>query len=171
MNIRVRMKAKLQELNFDFRHFTMEKFVAHIEKLRGKEILFIDWDMPAGLYGAWISDADDPCEYIFYSKSAPPIHQIHIQLHELAHIINDHDTLRVSKTDLEASMNKREDDISLFAHALMRAPNDTEMEQEAEMLATLVQEQALRYVQVQNLKAVVSSSEVVLSQLKSLELI
>lgn len=160
--VREAMKAKLNQMDFDFSQFTMERFVAYVEQERGRKILFIPYSMPVGMFGVWMSDADEPYEYVFYDRTAPPIHQIHIQLHELSHILNNHKTNSKDRANLEQILEKKDADFS---------PAYLKMEQEAETLAALIQEQALRYVRVQQLKAIVSSSEALTTHLKVLELV
>lgn len=49
----------------------------------------------AGMFGMWLSGEDQPVEFIFYNSQASPSHRVHIQLHELAHILMGHSTLKV----------------------------------------------------------------------------
>lgn len=48
----------LNSLNYDFRDFTIEGFISWIEGVKGRKILTFGWQMPAGLFGAWMSDLD-----------------------------------------------------------------------------------------------------------------
>ena len=62
MTVEAKMKAVLDELDFDFSQFTMDSFVDWIERSRGRKIRFIHWEMPPGMFGVWMSDADEPIE-------------------------------------------------------------------------------------------------------------
>src|SRR6185369_8648412 len=87
----------LRELRFDFTTFTMDGFLRRISEAKGREIITIPWSMPATLFGAWISDGEEPKEYIFYRNNVSVIHQIHIQLHEVSHYLFGHDTLQINR--------------------------------------------------------------------------
>ena len=80
MDTTTRMRRKLAELNFDFSQFTMERFADYVGEFTGSEINFIGWDMPPGLFGAWVSLKDRASDYVFYDKNSPPILEIHTKL-------------------------------------------------------------------------------------------
>jgi hypothetical protein len=97
MDLETKVRDKLQQIahSFDFNHFSMAKFVKWVEGERRREIQFIGWSMPIehAIFGAWITDSEQPIDYIFYHQESPAIHQLHIQLHELSHILCGHTTL------------------------------------------------------------------------------
>ena len=101
-----RLKAEriLRELRYDFRSFTIEQFIRWIEALRRRQVLSTPWKMPAGMFGAWMVDEDLPRDYIFYRNDVPSLHQVHIQLHELAHLLFDHPTLRINREMIAGSL-------------------------------------------------------------------
>ena len=70
-DVYLQMKAVLQELDFDFTEFTMDRFIAWIQEHTGREIRFVPWEMPPGLFGVWMSDADEPVEHIFIDNAIP----------------------------------------------------------------------------------------------------
>ena len=96
MDVKSEANKILQELEYDFRVFTIEGFVRHVGETREREIITIPWAMPPMLFGAWISD-EEPREYIFYRNDVSGIHQIHIQLHELSHFLFGHPTLQINQ--------------------------------------------------------------------------
>ncbi len=100
---------RLEELNYDFRHFSMEDFVNWIGKIKNRELLFFAFPMPPRMFGAWVSDEEYNREYFFYRKGVPPIHQVHIQLHEIAHFLCNHETLRVNSAVLAAYQARKVD--------------------------------------------------------------
>lgn len=159
MKTQALMAAKLAELNFDFDDFTMDRFVAHVEKLKGREIHFVPWSMPPRMYGAWISDAEEPREFVFYDQDIPPLHQVHTQLHELAHIINDHPTRRLTRTEMEDILRRADQEPDILKEVLLRAPNEAQHEDEAETLAALIQKQVIRHERLQQLAVTVSSDD------------
>lgn len=51
--------------------------------------------MPAEMFGCWVRLAGK--DYIFYEEHTAHLHQAHIQLHELAHILCGHKTLEMAE--------------------------------------------------------------------------
>ncbi len=171
MNIETRMKTVLDTLDFDFSRFTMDGFVAWIQARRGREIRFIPWNTPPGMFGAWISDADEPIEHVFIDKNVSPLHKVHIQLHELGHIICGHPTIRLSKVEMREMLLKATQVPTVLNEILFRASAEKELEQEAEMLAALIQHQVIGHERIQQLSVAASSNKNVIDHLKSLGLI
>ncbi|HIP70476.1 MAG TPA: hypothetical protein EYH05_03670 [Anaerolineae bacterium] len=171
MNIEAKMEARLEELDFDFNDFTMDRFVAHIQQITEREILFVGWPMPPGLYGAWISDAEEPREFIFYDKTLPPLQKIHTQLHELAHIINEHPTRRLSRAEMGDILRRARQEPDILQEVLLRAPDSAQCEDEAETLAALIQKQVIRHQRLQQLTVTVSSDAEIAGHFKALGLI
>lgn len=152
-----RMLTKLDSLGFDFSRFTIEGFVSWLEAKTGRRIFMLAMGMPAGMYGAWLSDAEHPNEYIFYDDTAPQLQQVHTQLHELSHFICQHQTLRVVGADLahilQALQSGRMPD-----SVLLRARNSDENEEEAEIMAMLIQSQVIQHERLSELTNVVSAN-------------
>ncbi|NKQ35712.1 MAG: hypothetical protein HF973_08870 [Chloroflexi bacterium] len=171
MNIESQMETRLAELNFDFNGFTMERFVAHIQRIKNREILFVGWPMPPNMYGAWISDAEEPREFVFYDETLPPLQKIHTQLHELAHIISDHPTKRLSRAEMEDILRRARQEPDILQEVLLRAPDTAQYEDEAETLAALIQKQVIRHQRLQQLTVTVSSDADVVDHFKALGLI
>ncbi len=148
----------LNELQYDFRGFSIEEFVNRIGGIKGRQIYRIPWDMPAATFGAWLSDEDEPREYIFYRKDVPPVHQIHIQLHELAHFLLGHPTLKINRERIASSL-KGQETLPFTEYVLSRSTKKSEYEAEAETLASLIQEQAIRNSRLDQLTRDISSDE------------
>lgn len=138
------MRHKLKALNYNFNQFSLETFVAHLETLRGRKIIFVSWPMPSGLFGAWVSLADRPHDYIFYSQNIPTLLQIHSQLHELAHVICQHPTLVIGFANLRELIQQSTLE-SLFTSLPLRSATSNEREVEAEALAILIQETVMEH--------------------------
>ncbi len=133
----------LRELHYDFHSFTIEGFISFTSKARCREIITIPWRMPANLFGFWVSDDEEPREYIFYRDDVPVIHQVHIQLHELAHFLLGHRTLRINRNQFQEAV---ENNVPLpFSDlARLRSSDKTDLEKQAETLAALIQKQVIQ---------------------------
>ena len=71
------------------------------------------------------------------------MHQIHIQLHEIAHILCGHTTFHVDSDHLPSS---RAELMSLVEGAVrLRKVGDSETEQEAKILTALIQSSVFRH--------------------------
>ena len=161
MDATSRVLARLDELGFDFSSFTTERFVSWLETKTNRKIFLLAVRMPMDMYGAWISDAEHPHEYIFYDSTVPPLHQGHIQLHELSHFICKHETLKVTGDDLQDILQAIQNGgmpPCVAQSALLRAPNSDDDEAEAETLAMLIQSRVIQHERLNELANVVSAN-------------
>ncbi len=149
------IKKIIEALNFSFKDFTLEGFVAHLEKCLNRSIHLVPVSMPPGCFGAWVSDRDLAVEYVFYNKSLSLLHREHVQLHELAHIVLGHQTLKVGSQEL--NLLARSEDNDPIAGVLYRSQTRSDLEErEAEEFAVFIQ--ARRAAVFQALPALPSSS-------------
>ncbi|CAL9564922.1 hypothetical protein [Streptomyces sp. enrichment culture] len=121
--------------------FTIESVADAVARRRGRPLRLIPLPEEegggSGICGVWIAFAD--VDHVYYSVVTSPVHQTHIVLHELAHILLDHwqegepdpEALRRLFPDLDPAMAAR-----LLARDRTRA--STGQEQEAELLASLM---------------------------------
>lgn len=167
-----RMRIRLAEIDYDFSRFTMEKFVCWLEAQRGRKILFVPRPMPPTLFGAWL--AGDDRDYIFYEANTLPIHQAHIQLHELAHILCGHLTEEVDSQQVQILLRQVDPPAGraprVYETLLLRSTYSDEAELEAETLTALIQEQVLRHSALENLTIVISSEEEIAEYLRAMEM-
>jgi hypothetical protein len=106
---------------------------------RGRPIRLLPYSLPMpGPFGLWL-DAGT-ADYIVYQAETTRMHQDHIILHEVGHILADHesddtdeDYWREAMPDLSPEMIRR---------ALRRTHYDTDQEQQAELVATIIMEWA-----------------------------
>jgi Zn-dependent peptidase ImmA (M78 family) len=160
-------KKILNELDYDFRAFTIEHFISWIEGVKNRQIVMIPWEMPSGMFGAWMSDGDEPREYIFYRDNVPVIHKIHIQLHELAHFLCGHPTKLITKEMVQESRDGARE-LPFNELVKLRSPELSTYEFEAETLASLIQERVIHHSQLQELTRGTSSDKNIAKYLKDL---
>lgn len=135
------LMAAIQQ-EYDFTTFTWSGFVRWLARRRGKQVHLIPLPMgSATLFGSWISS--DTEDFIFFDQDALPMHQIHIQLHEIAHILCDHTTYHV---DIDHLPRSRAELMRLVEGAVrLRHVAEGETEQEAEILTALIQSCVFRH--------------------------
>ncbi len=118
--------------------FTLAAFVEGLAEARGRPLTVVD--MPSlsdagGPSGAWI--ATDGADYVFVDPAAGALHRDHIVLHELAHIVFDHQAaLVISRADAAALLPAISDET--VTRMLGRSRYTEVEEREAELLATML---------------------------------
>ncbi len=167
--VKAKSKAEiiLSELKYNFGTFSIVGFTQFIGDSMGRTIISIPWKMPATLFGAWMSDGDEPKEYIFYRDNVPAIHQVHIQLHELSHLLLKHPTLQINRDFIRKVVNSH-GNLPFDDLLRLRSPEMTQFEIEAETLASLIQERVIRNNRLEQLTSRLSSNENVVAFLKDL---
>ncbi|MBN2258506.1 MAG: hypothetical protein JW704_11940 [Anaerolineaceae bacterium] len=145
-NTREKMQAFLDALDYDFSQFTMAGFIQWLEQQRGRGIVRTPYPISTPTAsGAWIAGKNR--DFIFYDEAAPPIHQTHIQLHEMAHMLCGHPTLKVSQESLPFSLRLMPGAITQTGPGaespFFLSTRSDEAESEAEMFASLVQKKNL----------------------------
>jgi hypothetical protein len=106
---------------------------------RGRQLRLVSYSLPVpGPFGLWLATAST--DYILYQAETTRVHQDHIILHEVGHIMADH---RSDDTD-DAYWQQMMPDLSLevIRRALRRTYYDTEQEREAELVATIIMQWA-----------------------------
>ena len=89
-------------------------------------------DGPCGL---WV--AGPSSDFIFYAADTSPLHQQHIILHELSHLLCGHRTLPLGEDELRALLFP-DLHAQTVERVLQRAGYSTADEQEAELLASVI---------------------------------
>jgi hypothetical protein len=169
MDATEKAKMLLGEINYDFRKFTMEDFIEGIEDCKERSILSLPFPMSGGIFGAWISDDEEPWEYIFYRNDVPQIHQVHIQLHEIAHFLCGHPTLRINEKVIQEFLRYKTN-VALLESAIQRSGATSEQEIEAETLANMIQEKIIGFSRLDQLTQAPSSDEKISKYLESMGL-
>ena len=95
----------------------------------------------SGMLGLWV--ATGSADLILYEESTTPPHQEHIILHELAHVLCDHYSAKVS---VEEQMRLLMPDLDpdMVRRVLARTTYLAVEEQEAELIASLIRRKAER---------------------------
>lgn len=121
-------------LDYNFERFTLPDFVRWLEAQQNdRKIVLVPGRLPASLSGAWL--ATETCDYIFYAGDALALHQMHIQLHELSHLLCGHAALAV---DEDEHLIPEEEAWVPPSVLLLDAHRTPHAELEAELLASLI---------------------------------
>ncbi len=137
--LRQRCMTKLNELPLPV-PFDIASFCDVLSRHQGRPIVLHGITSQAGMCGLWIATPD--ADHIFYERDTTPLHQEHIILHELSHVLCGHSAplphtewSRVLLPDL---------DVKMIQTVLKRAAYSADEEREAELLASLILERAGR---------------------------
>jgi hypothetical protein len=138
--LRARCEAHLDDLQLPI-PFNIHEFARAIGERRGRLILLHPVDSPAGPCGTWL--AGPTTDHVFYEHHTSPLHQEHIILHELSHLLCGHRGTSVAEGELQALLlpDLRPE---MVEHVLRRRTYCTDDEQEAELLASLILERVAR---------------------------
>lgn len=140
-DVRRRCEEALHALDLP-RPFTLEALCGSLEADRGRPLrllpLPIDSASPCGL---WVSTNE--ADYVFHQTVTSGLHQEHIVLHELAHMILGHDVAHEAAEDLRTELVPKLDP-NVVASVLARTSYSSAQEQEAETLADLIGSHAVR---------------------------
>jgi hypothetical protein len=134
--------ALLDELDIPV-PFDVRELCRRLAVDRGRRMHLVPIALPSnGPCGAWLSVNDT--DYILYEERTSPLHQLHIIMHEIGHIVCrheatpllDHETAMVLMPSLDPNM---------IARVLGRTSYPVHDEQQAEMIASLILQRASRW--------------------------
>jgi hypothetical protein len=112
--MRRRCVALVDELDLP-EPFDMNAFCEAVGRRRGRALRRIPADLPTGSpSGMWVATAD--ADYVFFERRTTPLHRRHIVLHELGHLICNHEappemtdtTSRLLLPDLDPSVEEQQ---------------------------------------------------------------
>ncbi|TCO49756.1 hypothetical protein [Actinocrispum wychmicini] len=122
--------------------FDLTVFCERLGARRGRPILLIPMSMGApSPSGMWI--CGELRDYIVYEQATTPLHQTHIALHEIGHLLCGHESASRLDDSHLARLFPTLDPV-MVRRVLGRTGYPTDEELEAEMLACLILERAAR---------------------------
>jgi hypothetical protein len=137
-----RCRARLDELDLP-RPFDVRTLCADLGRRRGRPVELVEMALPAGApSGLWLSTGQR--DYIVYEQATSPLHQEHIILHEVSHLLCGH-TGGSMLSEEHISHLFPQLDPGMIRRVLGRAGYSSEEEQEAEMLASMILRRAERH--------------------------
>ncbi|MDM4723307.1 hypothetical protein QTQ03_28290 [Micromonospora sp. WMMA1363] len=117
--------------------FDIDELCQRLGEQRGRPIHLVPIELPpGGACGMWASTAH--FDAIFYQANTSPLHQAHIQAHEIGHMICDHSAIPVDGAG--AALLLPGLDPALVRHMMERTDYTGREEREAEVLASLLLE-------------------------------
>jgi hypothetical protein len=132
--VRARCEAEVRALALPTK-LELEQLIATIGARRERPIVLCPVRGRPVPCGMWI--AADARDYIFFETDTSPLHQAHIQLHELAHLLLGHRSAQLLDLDFLRDLLP---DLSshVLQSVLERASYATVEEREAELMASLL---------------------------------
>ncbi|WP_216823957.1 hypothetical protein [Streptomyces roseifaciens] len=123
--------------------FDIAEFCAYVGGQRSRRISLrptrgLSETTPCGM---WLSIGET--DYIFYEDNTSRLHSEHIILHELSHMLSGHSFTDPNVSDVLSRLMPNLNP-AVVRQALGRVSYSTEQEQEAELLASLIRQQAGR---------------------------
>ncbi|MGB1249626.1 MAG: hypothetical protein ACPG8W_03270 [Candidatus Promineifilaceae bacterium] len=141
MRTRQEIERLIDRVGYNFGQFTIASFIDCLSQTMGRKIFAISCPMPENTFGAWLTDSELPLEYLIVDSGIAGQHAVHVQLHELGHMVLNHRTASVTPQLLQKVLNGK--NYSALKHALHRRASRTDDEQEAELFAVIVQERLI----------------------------
>lgn len=133
--LRQRCEARLRSLAIPV-PFDLDQLIVEVAKSRPRPLSLVPMSLRGQPYGLWLTDGER--DSIWFERDTTPTHQRHIILHELCHLLCEHQprdsiTLDGPFPDL---------DTERLRVVLERSGYTREEEREAEMMASLIAEHA-----------------------------
>jgi hypothetical protein len=119
--------------------YSLDAIIRWIESLRDRPLVLKKLPRQvacAGACGLWLGT--DEADFLFYETRTAPVHQEHIILHEIGHMLCDHH--QASDSDLDSGLDSLLSDLQphLIKRLMACTSYTTDEEREAEMLASLM---------------------------------
>src|ERR687885_2688680 len=135
--LRARCETRLRQLGELPPRFDAAAFCQRVAERRGRPIMLQAIDAGAGPCGAWL--ACRTVDLVLYERQTSPLHQQQIILHEVSHLLCDHDAEPVDESELSTLLLP---DVrpEVVQRVLRRTTYSAAEEREAELLASLILE-------------------------------
>ena len=134
--LRARCERRLGELELA-EPFDLRAFCDALAARRGRPIVLVPVAGSSGPCGLWAATPTE--DLVFYERDTSPLHQEHIILHEVCHLLCGHPPALVDERELGQLLVP---DLApgTLRHVLRRAAYSGDEEREAELLASLILE-------------------------------
>lgn len=119
--------------------FSLPAFCEVISARRGRRLRLVPKQTRLGPCGVWLAFPD--ADYVIYEPETIALHRRHIILHELGHLLCDHDPHEAIDDKLLRQLFPSLD-TNVVRRVLGRTTYSAVEEQQAEVMASLVQERA-----------------------------
>jgi hypothetical protein len=122
------------------RPMSLDAIRERVEELRGRPLVIRELPEQAAIAGAcglWLGT--DDADYVFYEARTAPLHREHIILHEIGHVLCDHHRGITVRDDELTDRLIGDPTPRLVKRLMARTSYTTAEEQEAEMIASLIQ--------------------------------
>ena len=120
--------------------FDLDTFVAQLAARRGRPIHLIPFELPPGAPGG-LCLSTDAADYVVVTSAATGAQRVHIALHELAHLLLEHQLHLVDGAG-DGPPLFRHLDPAVVRAMFARTNYSSRQEQEAEVLASLLGQRA-----------------------------
>jgi hypothetical protein len=121
--------------------FDVEIFAATVADLRNRPLHLMPKETAVGPCGVWLAMPD--ADYVFYENGTSAVHREHIILHELGHLLGEHEAHETVDDSVLRELFPRLDP-AMIRRVLGRTSYSAAEEQEAEMIASIVLERTGR---------------------------
>jgi Zn-dependent peptidase ImmA (M78 family) len=128
-----RYAARIRDLPIPI-PFDTQIFTCAVADRRGRPIVLQPMPLLGETFGAWIEESS--VDVVFYEQHTTSLHQQHIILHELGHILCNHQGIDADEIRSSSLPGTRQSGERL--RALRNGRYTEEEEREAEMFATLI---------------------------------
>jgi hypothetical protein len=131
--------AILRDLGMD-RPMSLDAIRERVEELRGRPLVVRELPEQAAIAGAcglWLGT--DDADYVFYEAQTAPLHREHIILHEIGHVLCDHHRTITAEGDELTDRLLSGQGPPPVKRLMARTSYTSAEEQEAEMIASLIQ--------------------------------
>jgi hypothetical protein len=133
-SVQRRCEARLRTVGIP-EPFDLDRFADEVSRRRRRRLTLLPKQTSLGPCGVWLALPD--ADYVFYEPHTSDLHREHIVLHELGHLVHEHEPTEGIDAEVLAELFPTLDG-SVVRRVLARTSYTTVEEQEAEMFASLV---------------------------------